>query len=269
MDSSRQRVELQAGCELIRAITRAVGARLADCLLTFREREPIDLAKARVQHAAYDDALRRAGAAVEVLPADDELPDSVFVEDTAVVFDEAAVMTRPGTPVREREVPAIEAALARYRELQRITAPATLEGGDVLRVGREFYVGITSRTNGEGFEQFASIVRGFGYRAIPVEVRGCLHLKSAVTALDEKTLLLNPSWLDVAALPRIRHLAVPEEEPFGANALVVNGVVHLSARWRRTRLLVEDSLCPVTAIDVSELEKAEGALTCSSLIFST
>ena len=123
---------------MIHAITRAVGARLADCLLTFRDREPIDLAKARVQHAAYDDALRRAGAEVEVLPADDELPDSVFVEDTAVVFDEAAVMTRPGTPVREREVPAIEAALARYHKLQRITAPATLEGGDVLRVGREF-----------------------------------------------------------------------------------------------------------------------------------
>ena len=252
-----------------RAITRAVGARLADCLLTFRDREPIDLAKARVQHAAYDDALRRAGAEVEVLPADDELPDSVFVEDTAVVFDEAAVMTRPGTPVREREVPAIEAALARYRKLQRITAPATLEGGDVLRVGREFYVGITSRTNEEGFEQFASIVRGFGYRAVPVEVRGCLHLKSAVTALDEETLVLNPSWIDAAALPKIRQLVVPAEEEFGANALVVNGVVHLSARWRRTSEMVEKAGFRVTPLDISEFEKAEGALTCSSLIFST
>ena len=252
----------------IRAITRAVGTSLADCLLTFLEREPIDVEKAKAQHAAYNEALRRAGAEVEVLPADDELPDSVFVEDTAVVFDEAAVITRPGTLGRQREVPAVEAALSQYRELRRITAPGTLEGGDVLRVGRAYYVGITSRTNREGFEQFASIVREFGYRAIPVGVTGCLHLKSAVTALDEETLLLNPSWLDVAALPRIRHLAVPAKEPYGSNALVVNGSVHLSARFRRTRDRVEEAGFPVTAVDVSELEKAEGALTCSSLIFS-
>ena len=252
-----------------RAIAREVGTRLADCLLTFREREPIDVEKAKAQHAAYNEALRRAGAELEVLPADDELPDSVFVEDTAVVFDEAAVLTRPGTPVRQREVPAIEAALSRYRDLWRITAPGTLEGGDVLRVGRAFYVGITSRTNGEGFEQFASIVREFGYRAISVEVTGCLHLKSAVTALDEETLLLNPSWIDADVLPRVRHLAVAAEEPSGANALVVNGSVHLSARFRRTRDRVEESGFPVTVLDLSELEKAEGALTCSSLIFST
>ena len=251
------------------AITRAVGARLADCLLTFRDREPIDLAKARVQHAAYDEALLLAGAEVEVLPADDELPDSVFVEDTAVVFDQGAVIARPGTPVRAKEVPSVEAALSRYRELQRIVAPGTLEGGDVLQVYREFYVGITSRTNREGFEQFASIVRGFGYRASPVEVTGCLHLKSAVTTLDEETLLLNPSWIDAAALPKIRRLIVAAGEEHGANALVVNEVVHLSARWPRTREMVEQAGFRVTSLDISEFEKAEGALTCSSLIFST
>ncbi|MEP6471944.1 MAG: arginine deiminase family protein [Acidobacteriota bacterium] len=251
-----------------RAITREVGTSLADCLLTFLEREPIDVEKAKAQHAAYDEALRRAGAEVEVLPADDELPDSVFVEDTAVVFDEAAVITRPGTPERQREVPAVEAALSRYRELRRITAPGTLEGGDVLRVGRAYYVGVTSRTNREGFEQFASIVREFGYRAIPVGVSGCLHLKSAVTALDEETLLLNPSWLDAAALPNVRRVVVPAEEPFGANSLVANGVVHLSARWKRTRELVEKAGFPVTPLDVSEFEKAEAGLTCLSLIFS-
>ncbi len=251
-----------------RAITRQVSASLADCLLTFLEREPIDVEKAKAQHAAYNEALRRAGAEVEVLPADDELPDCVFVEDSAVVFDEAAVITRPGTPVRQREVPAVEAALARYRELQRITAPGTLEGGDVLRVGRAFYVGITSRTNAVGISQFSSLVERFGYRAIPVEVTGCLHLKSAVTALDEETLLLNPSWIAADVLPRVRHVAVHAEEPSGANALVVNGSVHLSARFGRTRDRVEEAGFPVTALDLSELEKAEGALTCSSLIFS-
>lgn len=253
----------------IRAITRAVGPSLVDCALTFLDREPIDLAKAEAQHAAYNEALRRAGALVEVLPADAELPDSVFVEDTAVVLDEAAVITRPGTPVREREVSAIAAALSAHRkELLRIKAPATLEGGDVLRVGRDFFVGLSSRTNHEGFSQFAAIVGRFGYRATPVEVTGCLHLKTAVTALDDETLLANPSWIGAAALPKVRRLLVPAEEPLGANALVVNGAVLLSSRWPRTRDLVEKAGFPVTPLDVSEFEKAEAGLTCLSLLFS-
>jgi dimethylargininase len=191
------------------------------------------------------------------------------VEDTAVVLDEAAVVARPGNALRQREVPAMAAALSAYRKLLRIAAPATLEGGDVLRLGRDFSVGISSRTNGEGFSQFASIVGVFGYRATPIEVKGCLHLKTAVTALDEETLLLNPSWIDGAALPRVRKLIVPPDEPFGANALVVNGIVHLSARWKRTKELVEKAGFSVNALDVSEFEKAEAGLTCLSLIFST
>jgi dimethylargininase len=250
------------------AITRAVGPALSDCALTFVDRAPIDLARAEAQHAAYNESLRRAGAVVEVLPADAALPDSVFVEDTAVVLDEVAVVARPGNPLRQREVPAIAAALSRYRKLLRIVAPATLEGGDALRVGRDFCVGLSSRTSGQGFSQFASIVRAFGYRATPIEVKGCLHLKTAVTALDSETLLVNPSWIDAAALPRGRQLVVPPDEPFGANALVVNGVVHLSARWKRTRELVERSGFSVNALDVSEFEKAEAGLTCLSLLFS-
>jgi dimethylargininase len=251
------------------AITRAVGTALGDCALTFLDRAPIDLTRAEEQHAAYNESLRRAGAIVEVLPADPTLPDSVFVEDTAVVLDEVAVVTRPGTPLRQREAPAITAALSPYRKLIRIAAPATLEGGDVLRLGRDFYVGISSRTNDEGFSQFASIVGAFGYRATPIEVKGCLHLKTAVTALDAETLLVNPSWIDATALLRVRKLVVPPDEPFGANALVVNGVTHLSARWKRTRELVERSGFSVRSLDVSEFEKAEAGLTCLSLIFST
>ena len=251
------------------AITRAVGPSLVDCALTFLDRQPIDLARAEAQHAAYNEALRLAGTVVEVLPANAALPDSVFVEDTAVVLDEVAVVTRPGTPLRQREVQSISAALSTYRKLMRIVAPATLEGGDVLRLGRDFYVGISSRTNGAGFSQFASIVRAFGYRATPIEVKGCLHLKTAVTALDAETLLVNPSWIDAAALPVVRLLVVPPDEPFGANALVVNGVVHLSARSKRTKELVERSGFSVSALDVSEFEKAEAGLTCLSLIFTT
>jgi dimethylargininase len=250
------------------AITRAVGTSLGDCALTFVDRAPIDLMKAEAQHAGYNESLRRAGAIAEVLPADAALPDSVFVEDTAVVLEEVAVITRPGALLRQLEVPAITAALFAYRKLLRIVAPATLEGGDVLRVGRDFSVGLSSRTNGEGFSQFASIVRAFGYRATPIEVKRCLHLKTAVTALDAETLLVNPSWIDAAALPRVRQLVVPPDEPFGANALVVNGVVHLSARWKRTKELVEKAGFSVDALDVSEFEKAEAGLTCLSLIFS-
>ena len=251
------------------AITRAVGPSLGECALTFVDWEPIDLARAEAQHSAYNDALRRAGAVVDVLPADADLPDSVFVEDAAVVLDEVAVVTRPGTPLRQREMPVVAAALSTYRKLMRIVAPATLEGGDVLRVGRDFYVGLSSRTNGAGFSQFASIVRAFGYRATPIEVKGCLHLKTAVTAVDAETLLVNPSWIDAAALPVVRLLVVPPEEPFGANALVVNGGAHLSARWKRTKELVEKSGFSVKALDVSEFEKAEAGLTCLSLIFAT
>jgi dimethylargininase len=256
-------------CMMSHAITRAVGAALGDCALTFVDRAPIDLPRAEAQHAAYVEALRRAGAIVEALPADAALPDSVFVEDTAVVLDEAAVVARPGTPLRQRETPTMATALSAYRKLLRIVAPATLEGGDVLRLGRDFYVGLSSRTNGAGFSQFASIVRAFGYRATPIEVKGCLHLKTAVTALDAETLLINPSWIDAAALPVVRLLVVPPDEPFGANALVVNGVVHLSARSKRTTELVEKAGFSLTALDVSEFEKAEAGLTCLSLIFST
>lgn len=252
--------------KVTRAITRSVGRRLPDCALTFVGREPIDVELATAQHAAYVEALRRAGAEVDVLPADDSLPDSVFVEDVAVPFDEAAVLTRPGNPRRRPEVPAIADALGRYRRLMPIVEPATLDGGDVLSLGRRFLVGLSSRTNPDGVSQFASAVRPFGYDAAPIGVRGCLHLKTAVTALDGETLLINRSWIDAAALPAVRIVEVPPGEPFGANALVLNGVVHLSARWERTRRVVEEAGFSVSILDVSEFEKAEGGLTCLSLL---
>jgi dimethylargininase len=253
---------------IIRAITRAVGASLGDCLLTHLDRKPIDVVLAAEQHAGYCDALRAAGAVVEVLPADDALPDSVFVEDVAVLLNEAAVLTRPGAPARLPEVASVASALSRYRRLLRIEPPGTIDGGDVLRIGPDFYVGRSSRTNEDGFLQFASIVGSFGYRATAVEVTGCLHLKSALSALDSETLLLNPGWIDAASLPDLRKLVVPREESLAADALVVNGIVHLSGRWARTCDLVEEAGFTVRALDVSEFEKAEGAVTCLSLVFS-
>jgi dimethylargininase len=252
----------------VRAITRAVSPAIAECELTFVRRVPIDVSKAGAQHAGYCEALRRTGAVVEVLPADPVLPDAVFVEDVAVVLDEAAVITRPGSPTRRGEVAPVAEALSRYRALLRVEAPGTIDGGDVLRIGRDFWVGRTSRTDEEGIRQFASFVAAFGCRVTPIAVTGCLHLKSAVSALDAETLLLNPEWVHAADLPDVRKLPVPKDEAYAADALVVNQIVHLSARYPRTCELVEQSRFTVRAVDVSEFEKAEGALTCLSLVFS-
>jgi dimethylargininase len=201
------------------------------------------------------------------LPADEHLPDAVFVEDAAVVLDEIAVMTRPRKPIRRMEVPTIAAALTEYRDITHIEAPATLEGGDILIAGRTIFVGLSSRTNQQGLDQFSATVRRYGYRTIPVSVQGCLHLKTAVTALDQDTFLTNPRWIDVDPFRGFRCVEVPEEEPSAANSLALNGVIHLSARSSRTRELLERRGFLTRSLDVTELEKAEAGLTCMSVIF--
>lgn len=251
------------------AITRAVGPPLADCELTFQAREPIDLAEAILQHAAYLDALRQAGIATEVLPAVEHLADAVFVEDTAVVLDELAVITRPGSMTRRAEVATVAAALERHRILARIEEPGTLDGGDVLTIGRRIFVGSSSRTNEAGYNQLSRAVERYGYRATPVEVDRCLHLKTAVCALDEESLLINPDWIDGGELSEFRHVDVAEEEPFAANCLALNGVIHLSARCNRTRDLLEQRGFATRILRITEFEKAEAGLTCLSLVFKS
>ncbi len=250
------------------AITRAVGAALNDCELTFQAREPIDLAEAVLQHSAYCDALRQAGIAVEVLPAVDHLPDATFVEDTTVVLDELAVITRPGAKTRREETATVAAALQRHRTLAYIEEPGTLDGGDVLTIGRQVFVGLSSRTNEAGYDQLSRAVEVHGYRAIPVAVGRCLHLKSAVSALDDETLLINPNWIDSGKLHGFRLVQVAESEPFAANCLALNGIVHLSARCERTRELLEGRGFVTRILKITEFEKAEAALTCLSLVFN-
>ena len=162
------------------ALTRAVSHALSRCELTYLAREPIDLARASEQHEQYCGVLREAGVSVSVLPGTDQLPDAVFVEDTAIVFDEFAIIARPGIEVRQRELPAIAEALSEYRTLVTIEPPGTLEGGDVLRVGRRIFVGSSSRSNDSGFDQLSSLVKPLGYEPVRVDVHGCLHLKTAV-----------------------------------------------------------------------------------------
>lgn len=249
-----------------RAITRGVGRSLGDCALTFLEREPIHLGDAAAQHRAYRAALQEAGLSVEVLPPEHDLPDAVFVEDTAVVLDEVAILARPRSAVRRREVPAVARALERHRPLARIEAPARLEGGDVLRVGRRLFVGLSSRTDEQGYVQLARLAEPYGYRVEPVKVHGCLHLKTAVTALDEESLLIHDDWIEADALTGLRRIRVHESEPFAACSLALGGVIHLSARGQRTRELLDRRGYRTRAVSITEFEKAEAGLTCLSLV---
>jgi len=251
----------------MRALVRLPSPAISRCALTFLEREPIDFERAVAQHAAYVEALRSAGADVGILPPAADLPDAVFVEDTAVVVDECAVITRPGIDSRRLETASIVAAVEAVRPILRIVAPGTLEGGDILRIGRTIFAGQTARTNAEGIRQLAAALGPHGYEVIAIPPSGCLHLKSAVTFIGDETLLVNPEWIDVDRFSRWQAVPVAPEEPFGANALLAGGIVHLAASAPRTRRKLDALGFHTASIDTSEFEKAEAALTCLSLLF--
>ena len=240
---------------------------LTRCALTHLERQPIDIAKALAQHAAYSDALQRAGLSVHCLPPLPDLPDACFVEDAAIVVDECAVITRPGIDSRHGETETIFDALEQIRPTIRIDPPGTIEGGDVLRVGRTFFVGQTARTNADGTRMFARAVEPHGYDVVPVTPTGCLHLKSAVTFIGDETVLVNPDWIDVGIFSRWQCVPVAPEEPYGANALLAGGIVHVAASAPLTRRKLDALGFATREIDTSEFEKAEAALTCLSLLF--
>jgi dimethylargininase len=251
------------------AVTRPVSASLARCEISFIAREPIDVSLARRQHAAYEAGLERLGAHLVRLPAADELPDAVFVEDTALVLDELAVLPVMGAPSRRGETVEIARRLAAYRPLQYLRPPATLDGGDVMRVERTLYVGLTARTNQHGLEQLRTIAEPYGYRAIPVAPSGCLHLKSACTYLGCGRVLANPAWVDVSCLEEVEIVPVAPDEPFAANALAVAGKLLCASDFPKTRTVLERRGFEVTTVDTAELRKAESAMTCMSLVFES
>jgi dimethylargininase len=252
---------------MIVALTREPARALDACELTYREREPIDAAAAATQHRGYCDALRACGARVVTLPAVDELPDSVFVEDTAVVLEEVAVLTRPGVESRRGEVSLIEPEVARLRRVVRVEPPATLEGGDVLRLGRTLYVGLSPRTNAPGAEALRRFAAPHGYEVVTVEPRGCLHLKTGCSALDEETVLFNPDWVDANVFRGREVVPVDASEPWAANVLRVAGSVCVSTSFPRTAEMLAARGYDVRSVEVSEFAKAEGGLTCMSLLF--
>ncbi len=252
---------------MLTAITRAVSPGIVQCELSFIARKPIELARAREQHRAYETLLKQLGARVISLPAEPGLPDSMFVEDPAIVLDEVAVILPLGTASRRPEAAALAQALAKFRTLEYLALPGTLEGGDVLRIGRKLFVGLSKRSNAEGIRQLAAILAPHHYEVIAVPVTGCLHLKSAVTHLGRNTLLANRAWFDTAPLAGHEWIEVDPDEPHAANALALGATIIFPASFPRTRARIEAHGFHVTALDISELQKAESGLTCSSLLF--
>jgi len=194
---------------LTHGFAREVSRSLAKCELLYVSRQEFDLPLAKRQHAAYIATLEAAGINVTVLPEEPDMPDSCFVEDTAIVLDEVAVICRPGAASRVPEVKSIERALATVRQVHNIVSPGTLEGGDVLRMGKTLYIGMSSRTNLEGIRQCREIIRQHGYEAVGVPLKGCLHLKSAVTSPAEGVLIVNADWIDLAPFSHFEILRCP------------------------------------------------------------
>jgi dimethylargininase len=254
---------------MLMAITRAVSPAINRCELSFVDRQEIDLSRAETQHQEYEAALAALGANVLSLPAEPDYPDSVFVEDPAVVLDEAAIIARLGAASRRGEAESLARALAPFRPLHWMPEPATLEGGDVLRAGRKIFVGASGRTNAEGIAWLASELKPFGYSVQGVEVRGCLHLKSACSYLGDHTILANRDWIDTACFEGFRIVDAAPEEPRAANTLTIGGAVLIPACFPETAGILQRNGWTVRPVDVSELLKAESGVTCSSLIFES
>jgi dimethylargininase len=240
---------------------------MARCELTHLSRSPIDIDRAAAQHAGYERALADLGCSIQRLPAAPHLADSVFVEDIAIVLDEIAIIARPGAESRRGETAGVEEYLKRHRILGHIDAPGTLDGGDVLVIGRSMFVGSSRRTNASGIEQVQTLSAYFGYTVAVVPVHGCLHLKSAVTALDDMTVLINPDWTSVEQFRGLDRIEVDPGEPAAANIVRADGGWLYPAAFPRTHERLERRGRHVTTVDISEIAKAEGAVTCCSIIF--
>jgi len=251
------------------AITRAVSASLGQCELTHQDRVPIDVDRARQQHTAYEACLKQLGCTLIRLPEEPDLPDAVFVEDTAFVLNEVAVITRPGANGRRVETTSVAEALRPYRDIRSIEAPGTIDGGDVLVVDRDIYVGLSSRTNVDAINQMRALLEPHGHRIHGVEVNGCLHLKSAVTAVAGNVLLVNPDWIDVRTFDRYEIIEIHPDEVYAANGLLIGKALMYPIAFPQTAKRLDDRGIRLVPVDLSELAKAEGAVTCCSLVFTT
>jgi dimethylargininase len=255
-----------------RAFTRAVSPRIAECQLTHQQRVPIDAAKAAAQHGAYERALADAGLEIFRLPDLPHDPDGVFVEDTALILDGHAIITRPGAPSRIGETSSTANGLEGHLQLHHVT-DGFLDGGDVMMIGRTLYVGLSTRTDADGIAALSALAEPLGYSVVQAELRDCLHLKTGVTfAGPDRTgapiLLFNPRAVEPGQFKDVHPVATAEDEPAAANSLRVGNRLILPAGNPRTAATLRDRGFDVVEVDVSELQKAEAGVTCMSLIDS-
>lgn len=248
------------------AITRDVSPRFNECEITHIDRTPIDVHIAQAQHHGYVQALKELGCAVLELPAEPDLPDSVFVEDTAVILPDVALITQPGADSRKPETESIAQALRPYRELVFIEPPGSLDGGDVLVLGKNIYVGLSTRSNTDAVNQMNQLLGKYGYETHGVTMHDCLHLKTAVTRVDDKTLLINPKWVDAEIFSGFDLIEADESEPFSANCLPVGDAIIYPTSFPKTAARLSGRGYRIKPVVVDELAKAEGAVTCCSLI---
>lgn len=250
------------------AITREVSPRFDECEITHIERTPIDLNIARAQHSQYVNTLKQLGCDVLELPAEADLPDSVFVEDTAFILPQAAVVTRPGADSRKPETESIIQALSPHIDLLHIREPATLDGGDVLVMGKNIFIGLSTRSNQDAIKQLEEMLKDDGYSVTGVQMHDCLHLKSAVTRVDDNTLLINKNWVDTHHFEQYELIEVHPSEPYAANCLPVGNSIVYPTSFPRTDERLKERGYQVVNVNVDELAKAEGAVTCCSLILT-
>lgn len=251
---------------MVIAITREVSSRFNECEITHIDRTPIDLDIARKQHHEYVQTLAKIGCQIIELDEEQDLPDSVFVEDTAFILPEVAVITRPGADSRKPETESIIQSLSSHRPLVHVVAPATVDGGDVLVLGKNIFIGMSTRSTPEAVTQLQGLLDNYGYTVVGVKLTDCLHLKTAVTRVDDNTLLINKNWVSPEHFTGFDLIDVDSSEPFAANCLPVKDVIIYPTTFPNTQKKLEQKGFKIVNVNLDELAKAEGAVTCCSLI---
>jgi len=248
------------------AICRCISPRFNECEITHIERQQINLNKARIQHEEYVRTLAILGCTILELPEEENYPDSVFVEDTAIILPELAVLANPGAVSRSGETESIAKVLAQFRPIFELPPSARLDGGDVLVMGKQVYIGMSTRSNIESVTQLKNLLSPRDYQVTGIEMVGCLHLKSAVSRIDDDTLLINRQWVDGSQFNRFKLIDIATTEPHAANCLPIRGEIIYPSNYPKTRERLERLGFSIRAIELDEITKAEGGVTCCSLI---
>ncbi|MGD2092794.1 MAG: arginine deiminase family protein [Candidatus Aminicenantes bacterium] len=248
-------------------IVRRPGESMVDGITSAGLGKP-DYEKALQQHDKYIEALRSCGVEVTILEAEEQYPDSVFVEDNAVLTEKCAIITNPGTSSRQGEEISIKEVLKKfYTHIESITAPGTLEGGDVMRVRDHFYVGLSARTNEEGAKQFKKILNKYEYTVSNVKLERFLHLKTGLAYLENNNLLTAGEFINRPGFETFNRIVIDDSENYAANCIWVNNVVLVPMGFPGTKVAIETLGYKTLEVDVSEFRKLDGGLSCLSLRF--